>query len=99
MKRIFALSVAVVLALLLLSRSSSFLVMDAPAQSDVMLVLAGGRGDWRYWRAVQLLQKGYANRILLDVDAREEKYGKSQVGLATEFLDRNTPGHSEVCPI
>ena len=79
MKRILATSTASGLALLYCSLVVVSM-MEAPAHSDVMLVLAGGRGDWRYWHAVQLLKQGCANRILLDVAAREEKYGEAQVG-------------------
>ena len=75
------------------------LVVNAPQRSDVILVLAGDRGDWRYQEGLDLLHEGYAPYIVLDADAAYKKYGESWVELATEFVDRTAPGHSSVCPI
>ena len=75
------------------------LVVNAPQRSDVILVLAGDRGDWRYQEGLDLLHEGYAHYIVLDADAAYKKYGESWVGLATEFVNRTAPGYSSVCPI
>ena len=44
----------------LLSRSGSFLVINAPERSDVMVVLAGGEGSSRFAQAIRLQKMGYA---------------------------------------
>jgi uncharacterized SAM-binding protein YcdF (DUF218 family) len=94
-----ALGAVVVIVALVAVLLTPFLVINAPEHADVILVLEGDRGDLRYWSAVGLLRKGYASRIVLDADAAVEKYGRSPVESATEFVNRTTPGQSSVCPI
>jgi uncharacterized SAM-binding protein YcdF (DUF218 family) len=93
---IVAIAIAV-LVIVLLSHAGSFLILNAPEHADAILVLQGG-ADGSYRHAVQLQKQGYADRILLDVSVTRTLFGKSEAGLATEFLDRTSPGVAEVCP-
>ncbi|MGB8769568.1 MAG: YdcF family protein [Candidatus Korobacteraceae bacterium] len=97
-KRLVVLTIAVVIAVLLLSRAASFLVLDDPQPADVILVLAGGN-DARYAHAVELQKEGFAERIILDADASQNRFGKSDADLAVDFLRENGAIDSEVCPI
>ena len=49
------------LCIVLAARAGSFLIIDAPQPSDVILVLAG-ETDKRPQRALELLAHGYARR-------------------------------------
>ena len=82
---------------MLLSHAGSFLVLNAPEHADAILVLPGG--DTSYWHAVKLQRQGYANRILLAAGISQTIYGRSEADLATEFVNRTSPGLVEVCPI
>ena len=68
MKRAWFLVLAVLagLSVGLAAKAGSFLVVDAPRPSDVILVLAG-ETDRRPERALQLLAQGYGRRVVLDV--------------------------------
>lgn len=87
----------IIASILLLSRAASFLVVDAPERSDLMLVLAGGE-DTRYWRAVELATQGYAGEIQLDADATRRRFGKTDAELARPFVEQTAPSIAEVCP-
>jgi uncharacterized SAM-binding protein YcdF (DUF218 family) len=80
-------------------RSGRFLVIDNPQKSDVILVLAGETGR-RPTRALELLNEGYASRIVLDVPAGATAYGTSYVQLAEKWAN-SLPQTSSVtiCPI
>jgi len=77
---------------------ASLLRVNAPEHADVILVLAGGMDDSRYWRGVELMKDGYADRMVLDAEEGGEKYGKSNAQLAREFLDRIHAENTTVCP-
>jgi uncharacterized SAM-binding protein YcdF (DUF218 family) len=98
LRRLAVPTIVIVLAMFLLSHAASFLVVNNPQPSDVMLVLAGG-GDGRYGHAVELQKSGFADRIILDVDARPGMFGKSQADLAYDFLREKGSQGSEICPI
>jgi len=85
-----------ILGIGLLSHAGSFLVLNAPERADAILVLKGA--DSLYGHAVELQKQGYADRILLDASVSQIIYGRSQAALATEFLNRTSPGLVEVCP-
>lgn len=85
-----------ILIIVLLSHAGSFLVLNAPEHADVIVVLGGA--EVSYWHAVKLQKQGYADRILLDANVIRTVYGKSEADLATEFLNRTSPGLTEVCP-
>jgi uncharacterized SAM-binding protein YcdF (DUF218 family) len=95
--RLIVLIAFLILIIVLLLHSGSFLVLNSPEHADAILVLKGGEGS--YWHAVKLQKQGYADRILLDASVIRMVYGKSEAELATEFLNRISPlGLAEVCP-
>lgn len=98
-KRIAVLAVVLIVAILLFRQAGSLLVVDAPERADVIVVLAGGNNDLRYWSGVQLLHQGWAPRLMLDVFAKGISYGNNDIDLAREFVSRTTPGQSTICPI
>ena len=76
-----------------------FLRVNAPEHADVILVVAGGPDDSRFWRAVELMRAGYADKILLDAEAGGSKFGKTGAELAQDFLIRNNARNTTVCPV
>jgi hypothetical protein len=101
MKRVWLL-VLVVLAGLsvgLAAKAGSFLVVDAPRPSDVILVLAG-ETDRRPERALQLLAQGYGRRVVLDVPTNSKLYEFTQIQLAQKYV-QDLPQRAlvSVCPI
>ena len=95
--RLIVLITCVILVIVLLSHAGSFLVLNAPEHADAILVLPGG--DSSYGHAVKLQRQGYADRILLAAGISRTIYGRSEADLATEFVNRTSPGLVEVCPI
>src|SRR5579862_8678899 len=71
---VIVLAAFIALMLRLLSRSGSFLVINAPEPSDVMVVLAGGEGSSRFAQAIRLQKIGYAEAILIDADVSRDFY-------------------------
>ena len=78
---------------------ASLLRVNRPEHADLILVLGGGMDDSRYWRAVDLMKAGFADKIVLDAEAGGQKYGKSNADLANEFLERIHAEHTSVCPV
>ena len=79
----------VILALLVLwifSQSGNFLVIDHPQKADAILVLAGETEN-RPVRALQLMQQGYAPKIILDVPQNERIFGTSDLQLAQSWIN------------
>ena len=99
LKRIVVLTVLAVLLMFLLRYAGSFLVVNNPEHSDVIVVLGGGNNDLRYWNGVRLMQEGYAPRLILDVFSKGETFGNMDVDLARDFVTRTTPGKSTVCSL
>ena len=62
-----------------------FLVVDMPRRSDVIVVLAG-ETDRRPQRAFELLDRGYAPRLILDVPADSRIYQWTQPELAEKYV-------------
>jgi len=100
-KRRWLLPVALVggLALWLAAKAGSFLLVDEPRPSDVIVVLAG-ETDRRPERALELLGQGYGRRIMLDVPNNAVLYGFSLMDLAEKYI-RNLPQAAAItiCPI
>ena len=96
--RLIVLIACVILVIVLLSHAGSFLVVNAPEHSDVILVLAGTADESRYRHAIKLQKQGYADKIVLDASVTQSMYGKSEAEMATDFLIRTSPGLVEVCP-
>jgi len=83
----------------LAAKAGSFLVVDAPRPSDVILVLAGETYR-RPERALQLLAKGYGRRIVLDVPTNSKIYEFTQIQLAQKYIQDLPQGASvSICPI
>jgi hypothetical protein len=66
--------------------SGRFLVVDMPRRSDVIVVLAG-ETDRRPARAFELLNHGYASRLILDVNADAKIYQWTQPELAEKYIE------------
>lgn len=92
----------VVLALLLAEfavHAGSMLVVDKPTRSDVILVLAG-ETDRRPARALELLDAGFARRVIIDVPAAASIYGFTNIDLARKYVQQLPQGAAvEICPI
>jgi uncharacterized SAM-binding protein YcdF (DUF218 family) len=89
-----------VLALLwLAARSAGILVIDQPEKSDAILVLAG-ETELRPARALELLNRGYATRVVIDVPADSKVYGTTYLQLAEEWAQAQPQALALViCPI
>jgi len=80
------------------ANAGKLLVVDAPQPSDVILVLAG-ETDRRPVRALQLLDRGYGRRVVIDVPAAARVYDSSQVQLAQEYVQGLPQAASvRICP-
>jgi uncharacterized SAM-binding protein YcdF (DUF218 family) len=89
------------MALLLLfsANAGKLLVVDDPQVSDVIVVLAG-ETDTRPEHALQLLNTGYAPRILLDVPAAGKIYNSTNLELAQKYVQSLPQAASiSICPI
>jgi hypothetical protein len=69
----------------LAAEAGSFLIVDEPRRSDVILVLAG-ETDRRPARALELLAQGYGRRVVLDVPANAKLYEFTQIELARKYV-------------
>jgi uncharacterized SAM-binding protein YcdF (DUF218 family) len=88
---------AAVLALCALA-SAWFLVLNRPEKSDVIVVLAG-ESDARPARGLELLNQGYAPRMILDAPPARI-YQWSETELAERYLQSLPQAHQiTVCPI
>jgi len=90
--------IVVVLLLFLLSRAGSFLVVDDPQPSDVIVVLEGSGDTPGYTRALSLQSEGYAGRVLLDAAVSRGIFGRSEAELAKDYLERSGQRSTEICP-
>ena len=79
---LFAVALAVILAGAGFGR---FLVLNAPRKSDVIVILAG-ETDRRLTRGLELLDQGYAPRLILDVPSQSKIYQWSQTELAGKYV-------------
>jgi hypothetical protein len=75
------------------------LVEDSPQRSDIILVLAG-ETDHRPARGLELLNQGYAPRMVIDVPAASRLYNVSEVDLARNYI-KTLPRAAaiDICPI
>jgi DUF218 domain len=95
-----ALIVALLMALILWgTNAGTMMVVDSPQPSDVIVVLAG-ETDSRPARALELLDRGYARRLLIDVPADDKVFGYTAVELA-EHYEHTRPEAAQlgICPI
>lgn len=99
-KWFFALSTGgLVVLIAFATKAGGFLIVDSPQPSDIIVVLAG-ETDVRPAHALQLLQQGYAQRVLIDVPASAKIYKFTQMQLAQDYV-QSLPQASGigVCPI
>lgn len=99
LRRIAIFFVIFFLLLVVGRKAGSFLVVDNPKPSDVILVLAG-ETKVRPERALELLSQGYAPRIILDVPTNASIYDFSEIQLAEKYIhDLPQASWISVCPI
>jgi hypothetical protein len=81
------------------ANAGSFLLVDAPQRSDVVLVLAGETKE-RPQLALRLLSEGYGRNILLDVPVNSKIYEFTQIQLAEKYVsDLPQAASVSICPI
>jgi DUF218 domain len=96
---LLALILLAVLLAELAAKAASFLVVDAPRPSDVILILAG-ETHRRPERALQLLAQGYGRRMVLDVPTNSTIYEFTQIQLAQKYVQDLPQGALvSICPI
>lgn len=104
MKTVLRRKTWIVLAILLAGflfacNAGKILVVDAPEPSDVIVVLAG-ETDRRPAHALELLDKGFAPRVIIDVPAQAKVYDTMQTELAERYIQRLPQAASVgICPI
>ena len=83
----------------LVAGTGRFLVVDEPEKSDAILVLAGESYN-RPMLALDLLERGYAPRIVMDVPAAERIYQWTAPELAQRWVQGLPQANSiSICPI
>jgi arginine decarboxylase-like protein len=83
----------------LVAGTGRFLVVDEPEKSDAILVLAGETHN-RPMLALDLLERGYAPRIVMDVPAAERIYQWTAPELAQRWVQGLPQANSIlICPI
>jgi uncharacterized SAM-binding protein YcdF (DUF218 family) len=83
----------------LVAGTGRFLVVDEPEKSDAILVLAGETYN-RPMLALDLLERGYAPRIVMDVPAAERIYQWTAPELAQRWVQGLPQANSIlICPI
>jgi DUF218 domain len=100
MKRRLVLSLGLLgLFTALAAGTGRFLVLDEPEKSDAILVLAGETYS-RPMLALDLLERGYAPRIVMDVPAAERVYQWTAPELAQRWVQGLPQANSiSICPI
>ena len=92
-------AIIIIAALLFATNAGKILVEDDPLRSDVIVVLAG-ETEYRPALALQLLDRGYAHRVLLDVPAASEIYNITQLQIAQQYVNSLPESHAiDICPI
>lgn len=99
-KRLWILILIALAGVALFARNAGqILVIDTPEPSDVIVVLAG-ETDRRPAHALELLNKGLASRVVIDVPAQAKVYDTMQIELAERYIQRLPSAASiSVCPI
>ncbi len=102
MKVIIALLIVLLaLAAFIFCQSGRFLIVNNAEKSDAIIVLGGDAADQRYWRAMGLLQDGYARHVFVDATTGIT-YGHSFVDLAKDYVKQTAGPYAlqvSVCPI
>ena len=83
----------------LASQAARFLVVDEPAPSDAIVVLAG-ETHARPARGLELLHQGVAPRMFMDAETRDLIYDQRLVDIAQRWVDSLPEANRiSVCPI
>jgi uncharacterized SAM-binding protein YcdF (DUF218 family) len=83
----------------LAASSATFLMVDQPVRSDVILVLAG-ETEQRPAQAMQLLKQGFGSRVIFDVPADAKAYGSTYMHLAEQWAaEQEQASALSICPI
>src|SRR4051812_13452260 len=91
--------VLIALALVLFFTSGHFLIINRPQHADAIVVLAG-ETDRRPALGLQLLQQGYAPRMILDVPANAKIYDETMLQIAQQYVRELPQAQSVIiCPI
>jgi len=91
--------VLIALALFLFSTSGHFLIVNRPQHADAIVVLAG-ETDRRPALGLQLLQQGYAPRMVLDVPANAKIYHETMLQISQQYVRELPQAQSVIiCPI
>jgi len=94
---IAVLTLALVLSFAL--NAGRILVVNHPQHADLIVVLAG-ETQYRPLRALQLLDQGYARRMLLNVPANSTLYKFTQLQLAEKYIQELPDANAiKICPI
>jgi hypothetical protein len=93
-KRLLGGVIAFALLIVFAINAGRILVVDDPQPSDVILVLAG-EAYYRPARGLELLDRGYGKRVVIDVAADARVYDASQVELAERYV-RGLPQASSI---
>jgi uncharacterized SAM-binding protein YcdF (DUF218 family) len=75
---------------LIATRAGSWLVINDPQHSDVMVVLAGDFGDIRFQHGLGLLRDGYAQQLVLDAPDWV-RYGRTEFDRARVYVRDAAP--------
>jgi len=95
---VFAAVLLAVSLAVLAANAGRFLVVDGAQPADVILVLAG-ETDRRPARALELLNQGYARRVVIDVPEAAKIYEFTQIGLAEQYVQHLPQAASvAICP-
>jgi hypothetical protein len=90
----------VVLAAIVFWNAARWLVVDAAARSDVILILDGSI-DGHFARGLGLFQEGYGKQIVVTEDVDQLVFGRTRADLANQFIrDRvaSLANRIDVCP-
>lgn len=103
MKRLLMLCLLIIMvcALVFFFQPGGHLVINDPAKSDAILVLAGDQADSRYWRGLELLRAGYGQHLVVDA-VTAKTYGRTYAELAADFVAHTAGVNTSqvsVCPI
>ncbi len=100
MRKLVAAAVVITaLALLLLSESGGFLVVNDLQHADLILVIAG-ETDRRPSRGIDLLRKGYAPKLMLDVPAEAKVFDQETIKIAQDYIQKFPERERiSICPI
>src|ERR1700675_1871821 len=91
--------VVIAVLVLLASHAGQFLVVDEPAKSDAIVVLAGETSA-RPAHALELLHQGLAPYVFLDAEERSLIYDERLVDIARRYItSRGESNHVSVCAV